>query len=185
MKAVKRVRNKSSAWVQYTSKRRSEIDGDLTFGQQVKQMSVEWANMNDEQKAPFVKMKVEDEARYKQEFENRSPDLVKKDKLIRRMRSKKRRQKSAQKRQDGFPKTPLSPCMFFSKQTRARIVAENPTLSFPDTGRALGVEWKALSAQEKDVFQKMHQVDKEIFEAAKLDYEKKAANSAVVETMSV
>jgi len=50
------------------------------------------------------------------------------------------------------PKKPLSAYMNFAKQTRAKIVKENPNFTFGEVGKELGAQWGKLSQAQKDKF---------------------------------
>ena len=45
-----------------------------------------------------------------------------------------------------------SPYMKFCKQTRAKIVEENPKLTFGEVGRKMGEMWREMSDDEKKKF---------------------------------
>lgn len=49
-------------------------------------------------------------------------------------------------------KKPLSPYMVFCKEQRPNIISENPGMSFPDVGRALGAAWGKLSDAQKAAY---------------------------------
>ena len=49
-------------------------------------------------------------------------------------------------------KRPLSPYMVFCKEKRPNIISENPGMSFPDVGRALGAAWGKLSDAQKAAY---------------------------------
>ena len=53
--------------------------------------------------------------------------------------------------------------MFFSKERRAQIVAENPGLAFGEIGKKVGEAWKALPAEERAPFDAQAAADKERF----------------------
>ena len=50
------------------------------------------------------------------------------------------------------PKKPLSAYMNFAKQTRPKIVKENPAFTFGEVGKELGAQWGKLSQAQKDKF---------------------------------
>lgn len=49
------------------------------------------------------------------------------------------------------PKRPTSAYLFFTLHTRQAIRDSHPDLGFTDVARALGVKWKALTAEERAV----------------------------------
>ena len=50
------------------------------------------------------------------------------------------------------PKKQLSQYMKFCKETRAKIVEENPKLTFGEVGRKMGEMWREMSDDEKKKF---------------------------------
>ena len=62
-----------------------------------------------------------------------------------------KKEKVVKKKTDG-PKKPLSPYMAFCKETRSKIVAENPAFTFGEVGKELGKRWKALTDEQKESF---------------------------------
>ena len=53
--------------------------------------------------------------------------------------------------------------MFFSKERRASVVAENPGIAFGEVGKKIGEAWKALPAEERAPFEAQAAADKERF----------------------
>ena len=58
------------------------------------------------------------------------------------------------------PKGPKGPYMCFVGVRRPQITAENPTLPFPDISRQLGREWKSMSEETRQTYNKMSEDDK-------------------------
>merc|ERR1711976_887053 len=58
------------------------------------------------------------------------------------------------KTKDGKIKTPkpITGYMLFSMETRPKLVASNPGLSFGETARLVSAEWKKLSEAEQQVY---------------------------------
>jgi hypothetical protein len=59
-----------SAYMFYTMKRRPELkrtDPDLSFGDLIKRMALEWTRMTEEETAPFRAAAEEDKQRYRRE----------------------------------------------------------------------------------------------------------------------
>ena len=46
-------------------------------------------------------------------------------------------------------KKPLGPYMIFAGEARGAILAETPSLTLPETAKALGRRWKALAPEER------------------------------------
>ena len=63
------------------------------------------------------------------------------------------------------PKKPLTAYMFFCKDARGRIKADEPELSFGELGKKLGEMWKVLDDTVKKEFVDLALKDKERFDA--------------------
>lgn len=74
-----------------------------------------------------------------------------------RIREEKKAQKEAKAL---LPKKACSAYIFFSKDARPKIVADNPTFSPSQVMKALGAAWKEASAKDKKKFEAMAQKDK-------------------------
>jgi structure-specific recognition protein 1 len=74
------------------------------------------------------------------------------------------------------PKKGLSAFMFFSKERRAQVVADNPGIAFGDVGKKLGEAWKALPVEERAPFEAQAAADKERFKAADKAYKASKAS---------
>mmetsp|Transcript_4844 Transcript_4844/g.7332 ORF Transcript_4844/g.7332 Transcript_4844/m.7332 type:complete len:93 (-) Transcript_4844:51-329(-) len=62
------------------------------------------------------------------------------------------------------PKRPLSAFMFFSKENRPIVIAENEGISFGAIGKKLGEKWRGMSDSDKKPYAKLHAEDKKRFE---------------------
>ncbi len=69
------------------------------------------------------------------------------------------------------PKRALSAFMCFSKETRPKVIAENPDLAFGDIGKQIGELWRNLSEEDKEPYNKMSAADKERYTEAMESYE--------------
>ena len=58
------------------------------------------------------------------------------------------------------PKRPMSAYMCFHQQRRARMVVDNPTLSFSDLGKLAAEEWRSLVAADRVRFEDLAKVAK-------------------------
>jgi hypothetical protein len=54
--------------------------------------------------------------------------------------------------------------MMFCKETRQKVVAENPTYSVAQIGKTLGENWRAMTEKEKDKYRGMADADKVRYE---------------------
>ncbi|KAG8911451.1 Non-histone chromosomal protein 6, partial [Tulasnella sp. 417] len=78
----------------------------------------------------------------------------------------KRVTKAAAKDKSG-PKRPLSAFMYFCKDWRDRVKAENPEASFGEVGKLLGAKWKELDEEEKISYTEQAAKDKARYEGEK------------------
>ncbi|KAG9007434.1 Non-histone chromosomal protein 6 [Tulasnella sp. JGI-2019a] len=65
------------------------------------------------------------------------------------------------------PKRPMSAFMYFCKDWRERVKAENPEASFGETGKLLGAKWKELDESEKTNYLEQAATDKARYETEK------------------
>ncbi|KAG8883331.1 Non-histone chromosomal protein 6 [Tulasnella sp. 332] len=65
------------------------------------------------------------------------------------------------------PKRPMSAFMYFCKDWRERVKAENPEASFGETGKLLGAKWKELDESEKTNYLEQAATDKQRYESEK------------------
>eukprot|EP00584_Thalassiosira_punctigera_P006296 CAMPEP_0172528858 /NCGR_PEP_ID=MMETSP1067-20121228/3092_1 /TAXON_ID=265564 ORGANISM="Thalassiosira punctigera, Strain Tpunct2005C2" /NCGR_SAMPLE_ID=MMETSP1067 /ASSEMBLY_ACC=CAM_ASM_000444 /LENGTH=67 /DNA_ID=CAMNT_0013312825 /DNA_START=127 /DNA_END=330 /DNA_ORIENTATION=+ len=54
----------------------------------------------------------------------------------------------------GGKKKKLSSYMLFAKETRPKVIEENPDFTFGEVGKELGKRWRALSDEEKAEYKK-------------------------------
>ena len=80
------------------------------------------------------------------------------------MRKFKRR-----KREDA-PKHPLNPFLFFARENRPRIKAENKDKTTPEIARLLGQAWRALTPEQLAVYHKMTKLDMERYKREMEEY---------------
>ena len=76
--------------------------------------------------------------------------------------------KTRAKKPEGYPKQALSAYMFFSKDIRAEVSAEHPEIKAQgEISKFIGEKWSTLSAEEKEKYNEMHEIDKKRFEEEK------------------
>jgi len=61
--------------------------------------------------------------------------------------------------------------MFFSKETRPKIVAENPDMKFGQIGKLIGEMWREMDEEARAPYQQMAEEDKGRYEREMKDYE--------------
>ncbi|KIO20508.1 hypothetical protein M407DRAFT_81488, partial [Tulasnella calospora MUT 4182] len=89
----------------------------------------------------------------------------------------KRGGKAAAKDKTG-PKRPLSAFMYFCKDWRDRVKAENPEASFGEVGKLLGAKWKELDEEEKTNYIEQAAKDKARYEGEKESAETVRVNAS-------
>lgn len=67
------------------------------------------------------------------------------------------------KKDPNAPKRPKTAYTYFMTAVRSKLVADNPNLDFGEIGRLVGQKYKALTAEEKTVYDKQAVEDKERF----------------------
>lgn len=77
------------------------------------------------------------------------------------------------KRDPDTPKRPLSSYMFYSKERRPKLQEEQPTLRFGEYSKVIAQEWKALTDEERVVFQERSATDKERYDEQMKEYKQK------------
>jgi len=82
--------------------------------------------------------------------------------------------KTKKKKDANAPKRGKSSFMYFGDEWRPKLKEENPELTVPEMGKALGEKWKTLTAEEKEPYEEKAKEDKVRYEKAKAEYD--AAN---------
>lgn len=91
---------------------------------------------------------------------------------------KKRGQGKKARKQQGEPKKPLSAYMFYVKENRAKLVKDNPNLSFGEVGKRLGEMWASLTPDEKAQYVELNRKDKDRYADAKKEWDAKGHGSS-------
>ncbi|KAI3968378.1 hypothetical protein MKW92_029294 [Papaver armeniacum] len=81
-----------------------------------------------------------------------------------------KKKKAKKKKDPNAPKKATSSFMFFSNSERQNIKKSNPGISVTDTARALGEQWKKMTAEEKEPFEAKAAADRERYKAAMAGY---------------
>jgi hypothetical protein len=59
--------------------------------------------------------------------------------------------KEKKKKDPNAPKRPLAPYMFYCKEQREKVKANQPDITFGEIGKVLGQQWSSMSEKEKKV----------------------------------
>lgn len=150
---VSRIPRPRSAWILFLTsvreEKRAEHSG-LSFAELCAAMASTWRDMDDEAKRPFQEGHNADVARYQRDLSRLSENDRK------QIMKRRKRPRTSHTR----PKSALSPYMWFAKEFRPKVVAENPTFSFADIGRELGRRWREMNETDKQPYVKLAEADK-------------------------
>ncbi|KAI3410178.1 hypothetical protein GPALN_006538 [Globodera pallida] len=113
-----------------------------------KKCSQKWKTMTDDEKKRFFELAQKDAERYQAEVAAYGGEDV----LKRKKRAKK---------DPNAPKRALSAFFFFSNEKRQEVSGEHPEWKVGQIAQELGIRWKALSDDERAVYEKKAQEDKE------------------------
>ncbi|KAI3905513.1 hypothetical protein MKX01_038403 [Papaver californicum] len=81
-----------------------------------------------------------------------------------------KKKKPKKKKDPNAPKQAMSSYMFFSQTERDNIKKSNPGISFTDTARALGEQWKKMTAEEKEPYEAKAKADRLRYKDAMAGY---------------
>ena len=137
-----------------------------------KQVVAVYKELLDEGKEEKKKVEIKQKGALKKEEKKKE---LKEKKAAKKGKLEKKKQKK-KKKDPNAPKGAKSSYMWFAKETRAELLAENPNISVPEVGKECGRRWKELSPSEKSKYVDMAAKDKERYqmELAKYEAEKEA-----------
>ncbi|MCL7040031.1 hypothetical protein MKW94_019447 [Papaver nudicaule] len=90
-----------------------------------------------------------------------------------------KKKKPKKKKDPNAPKNFMSSFMFFSQAERENIKKNNPGLSFTNTAKALGEQWKKMTAEEKEPYEAKAKADKIRYKDAMAEYKRDAPAAAI------
>lgn len=132
----------------------------------MKEIGSKWKELSKEEKAPYEEKAAQDKSRYQEELATyndkkaaEGSDEDDEDEDEEDSPAKKKKQKK--KKDENAPKKPSSAYIFFGQSARASIKAKNPDMPPKEIMRELGVQWKAMSAEEKKPYEEMARKDKQ------------------------
>jgi len=140
-----------SAFLFFSTDKRKDVIAaypGITFQDIAKKLGEMWKGFTEADKKPYEQKADRDRLRYKEEMEHYKPP-VQQDSSDDDKKTKKRKRK---RRDPNEPKGAPSAYILYANSIRESIKKENPTAQFTDTGRIIGVKWKALSEDEKKTF---------------------------------
>jgi len=140
-----------SAFLFFSTDKRKEVIAahpGISFQDIAKALGEMWKNFTEADKKPYEQLSQRDRLRYKDQMEHYKPP-VQQDSSDDDKKTKKRKRK---RRDPNEPKGAPSAYILYANSIRDSIKKENPQAQFTDTGRIIGVKWKALSEDEKKPF---------------------------------
>jgi len=160
-----------SAFLFFSTDKRKEVIAahpGISFQDIAKTLGEMWKNFTDADKKTYEQSAQRDRLRYKEQMEHYKPP-VQQDSSDDDKKTKKRKRK---RRDPNEPKGAPSAYILYANSIRDSIKKENPQAQFTDTGRIIGVKWKALSENEKKPFIEQAQQLREVALKQKEEYKK-------------
>jgi hypothetical protein len=149
-----------SAYIFFVEEQRAEHDQNgeqLSFSELSKKCGALWADMDDEDKAPFVKLSDKDRKRHQREMENYVPPEADSDSDSEDERPKKKKKKV---KDPNAPKRPITAYFYFAADKRPEIKKENPDYGITQIAQVIGEHWRNLDDEDKHPFEELAAKDK-------------------------
>ncbi|KAI1697141.1 HMG (high mobility group) box domain-containing protein [Ditylenchus destructor] len=132
-----------------------------------KRCSDKWKTMSDDEKKRFFELAQKDAERYQAEVQAYGGEDM-------AYKKKKR-----QKKDPNAPKKALSAFFFFSNDKRSMVQQEHPDYKVGQIAQELGKYWKALSDEERQIYERRAQEDKGRYEEEMRIYRQQEGNNTV------
>jgi hypothetical protein len=168
-----------SAYLFFSSKMRPQIKAEspeMKVTEISKVIGLKWGELSEKKKAKYQTEAAADKLRYQEEMKGYvrpSDDELMKQKINqKKRRGPKGDKKPRKKKEPGAPKKALSAYMFFVKEKRSEVKAENPEMSTQDIAKEMGRLWKEDFASEeaRAAWVEMAQYDKERYAHANAEF---------------
>lgn len=141
------IRRNKTAWIYFCTAKRPEVveaTPGQTFGETCKKLAHMWHNLSQADRQSYIQLAEDDRKRYVHSSQTLS-DTQKK--FLKRYRRAKREQRKS------YPKTALSPYMYFVIDRRLSLVKSQPlNTKFEDIGRLLGERWTNLPEYDRQQY---------------------------------
>ena len=183
-----------SAYLFFSSKMRPQIKSEspeMKVTEISKVIGGKWRELSDKKKAKYKTEADADKLRYQEEMKEyvrpSDEELMKQKINQKKRRGPKGDKKPRKKKEPGAPKNPLSAYMFFVKEKRADVKAENPEMSTQDIAKEMGRLWKEDFASEeaRAEWVEMAQQDKERYAHANAEFLEKKGEAPVEQVAKV
>jgi hypothetical protein len=147
----------------------------MSFGQLAKYTSHMYKHLTPDEKATWEARASQDKARYDSELTSYEPPPGHDAKgiLIDDHRPRKRNKRG--------PKDPTAPkrasgaYVFFTNEMRPKVLDEYPGIKFVELGKVLGERWRALTQEQKKLFEELANQDKVRFQMEMQEYNARQA----------
>lgn len=158
-----------SAYIFFTENVKKESEGkgeELSFIELSKVCGAKWKDMDEDDKAPYVKLSEKDRKRHEKEMEHYNPPS---DSDSDDERPKK---KTKKEKDPNAPKKNVTAYFHFAAAKRPEIKASDPDLRVTDVAKKIGEMWQTLSADEKQTYEQIAQKDKARYQKEFAEYTK-------------
>lgn len=170
-----------SAYLLYQNAMREQFKREnpgMTFGQLAKYTSHMYKNLTPDEKQTWEARAAQDKARYEAELSAYvpPPGHDAKGVLIEDHRPRKRNKRSP--KDPAAPKRASGAYVFFTNEMRPKVLVEFPGIKFVELGKVLGERWRALTPQQKKLYEGMAAEDKVRFQMEMQQYTANQAAAA-------
>ncbi|TMW62421.1 hypothetical protein Poli38472_005039 [Pythium oligandrum] len=135
---------------------------DMTLNEFRVEMSHLWKRMSNDDKRTWVDMAKQDEVRYAAEMRTYKPPAYMAMSVVRTQKRLEELKKIA-KREEDAPPVPKTAYQLYWSAKREEILSLRPELRHNEVTREIGAAWKALDADEKQLFVSRAELDDERF----------------------
>jgi len=154
----------------------------MTFSDLSRKTGEKWKELSDRERKRFEKIAETDKARFEKEMENYVPpassssssESSSEESGSSNGKKKKKKsgipEKKKRKKDPNAPKKAQNAYLYFVQAKRKQIHEQDPSLSTTNIMKAVGEQWRALSDEDKTVYNEQARKDKERFEREKADY---------------
>ncbi len=158
-----------SAFMHYSKDSREGLKAsqpELTFGEIAKAMSVNWKALSVQERAVWDKKATVDKERYQQDMaQYKDSDQYAK------WQAKQMEETKIESNSKKKPKRNISAFMHYSKDSREGLKASQPELTFGEIAEAMSVNWKALTDQQRALWNETAAADKERYQRELAEYQ--------------
>jgi len=166
-----------SAYLLYQNAMRNQFKCDnpgMTFGQLSKYTSHMYKSLTPQEKAEWELRSQQDKARFEEQMRTYipPPGHDAQGNLLEHRPTTKRAKKP---KDPNAPKRARGSFVFFTFEMRPKIMEEFPTIKFVEMGSLMGERWRALTPEEKSVYENQAKDDKVRFTKEMTEYTAKKA----------